>query len=73
MDRTDYMRNYMRDRYNTKKEQCRAEQNTRRLLNKTKVSEYEVQRFGIHLADVVKLKKLITIIPPDMIEEVMNV
>jgi len=73
MDRTDYMRDYMRARYNAKKDHCRAEQNTRRLLNKTTIPAEDVEFYGVHLADVVKLKKLYTMIPPEMIKKALNV
>jgi hypothetical protein len=65
--RTEYMRNYMNKRYNEKHDECRADQNTRRVLSKQKVSQEDIEKYGIHLSDVLKLKKLITIIPPDMI------
>ena len=72
MDRTDYMREYMRARYNNKKEHCRAEQNTRR-LDKSTIPAEDVEFYGVHLADIVKLKKLYTMIPPEMVKKALNV
>ena len=72
INRTDYMRDYMRNRYNSKIEECRAEQNTRRLKSKSQFPQDEVEFYGVHLADVVKLKKLWTAIPPEMVKKALN-
>ena len=69
-ERREYMRNYMMTRYYKNQQKALDEQNTTRIKRRMKISQEDIDTFGVHLANVIKLKKLITIIPPEMLAKI---
>lgn len=65
-----YMRQYQLTRYYKNQQKALDEQNTMRIKKRMLISQEDIDTFGIHLANVIKLKKLITIIPPEMLAKV---
>ena len=72
-NRREYFRNYMRTRYHKDKEVARATKRTQR-LKKTNIdiSKEESDMFGIYLANVIKIRELLSSIPASMIPHVYN-
>ena len=70
--RNEYMRNYMRNRYQKDPEKARQYRNTLRAKSKYEVSAEDSTRYGIYLADVLKLKKILAVIPRQHVEEVIR-
>ena len=72
-DRREYFRNYMRNRYKANPEKARAYKKTQRLLNSEKApsnQEY-CDKFGIYLADVMKIREMIDRLPPEMVKTLL--
>jgi len=69
-ERREYMRNYMMTRYYKNQQKALDEQNTARIKRRMKISQEDIDTFGVHLANVIKLKKLITIIPPEILAKI---
>ena len=69
-ERREYMRNYMMTRYYKNQQKALNEQNTTRIKRRMNIPQEDVETFGVHLANVIKLKKLITIIPPDILAKI---
>lgn len=69
-ERREYMRNYMMTRYYKNQQKALNEQNTTRIKRRMNIPQEDIDTFGVHLANVIKLKKLITIIPPDILAKV---
>jgi hypothetical protein len=65
-----YMRQYQLTRYYKNQQKALDEQNTMRIKKRMKIPQEDIDTFGIHLANVIKLKKLITIIPPEMLAKI---
>jgi hypothetical protein len=65
-----YMRQYQLTRYYKNQQKALDEQNTMRIKKRMKIPQEDIDTFGIHLANVIKLKKLITIIPPEILAKV---
>ena len=73
-DRKEYFREYMRKRYQANPERVRAYKKTNRLLKKDKVvlpSPDYCEKFGIYLADVMKIRAMITKMPPDIVKHLL--
>ena len=69
--RQEYLRDYMRQRYHKDKTISRAYKNTLRLKKaNSSISCEDQQKFGIYLANVIKIRKLKATIPPDMIQDI---
>ena len=71
--RRDYMREYKRSRYNADKQTARAYNNS--LVAKKKLGSDNAaqmwERYGLYLADVVKLQKLMEKIPREILVELV--
>jgi len=74
--RREYFREYMRKRYASNPEKARAYKKTTRLLKKQKkepsINSKEAETFGVYLADVVKLRGLLSQIPKEMLTQVLD-
>ena len=68
--RREYMRKYMMTRYYKNQQKALDEQNTMRIKKRMRIPQEDIDTFGIHLANVIKLKKLITIIPPEILAKI---
>ena len=53
--RKNYMKEYMRNRYHADKEKSRGYKNSLRYKSKLNISDEDYQKYGNHLADVIKL------------------
>ena len=62
-NRKEYMKEYMRNRYSADLEKARGYKNSLRYKSKLNISEDDFNKYGCYLADVIKLKKLISKIP----------
>jgi hypothetical protein len=71
-DKKAYMREYMRNRYNANKDAARLYRSSLRLKGSVDLPSEEIKEFGIYLADVIKLKKLLTNLPPDVFQKVLE-
>jgi len=72
--RREYMANYMRKRYTDNLQRERAYKRTLTLKKKnTLIDETDEKEFGVYLADILKLRKIIQTIPQDLLAKVINV
>jgi len=71
--RKEYMRNYQLTRYYKNQQKSLDEQNTMRIKKRINIPEADIDKYGIHLANVYRLKKLLTILPPEIVKELYPV
>jgi hypothetical protein len=71
-DRTEYMRVYMRKRYQENKEDARAYKKSVVCKSKNNIPPEELKKYGKYLADVCKLRKIKENLPPDIFEKVLS-
>jgi hypothetical protein len=72
--RREYMANYMRKRYTDNLQRERAYKRTLTLKKKNAlIDETDEKEFGVYLADILKLRKIIQTIPQDLLAKVINV
>ena len=64
--RRQYMREYMKNRYNLDKEKSRNIRNSYRVIKENNISDEEKIRYGHYLADIVKIRKLMDRIPNEL-------
>jgi hypothetical protein len=73
-NRREYMATYMRQRYNDNLERERAYKRTINLKKKNIVLDAtDEQEFGVYLADILKLRKIIQTIPQDLLNKVIQI
>jgi len=71
--RREYMANYMRKRYTENLQRERAYKRTLTLKKKNvPIDETDEKEFGVYLADIIKLRKIIQTIPQDLLVKVIN-
>jgi len=70
--RRKYMREYMKTRYNLDKEKSRNIKNSIRIIKIYDISDEEKNKYGEYLADIIKLKKIVSKIPKEFVEEIYN-
>ena len=70
--RRKYMREYMKTRYNLDKEKSRNIKNSIRIIKINDISDEEKNKYGEYLADIIKLKKIVSKIPKEFVEEIYN-
>jgi len=61
----DYMREYMRNKYQENKEKFRKQKRTERLRRKEEVQEEDLKRYGNHTADIIKVRRILETIPAE--------
>jgi hypothetical protein len=71
-NRRDYMREYQRERYNADKIKARAYQQSLKLKRKFNISEELWEKYKHHLADIVKLQKIMEHLPTQIILDVIQ-
>ena len=72
--RREYMATYMRKRYTENLERERAYKRTLTLKKKNiKIAETDEAEFGVYLADILKLRKIIQTIPQELLNKVIQV
>ena len=69
--RKEYMRNYMRNRYQQDPVKASQYRNSCRAKTKNGVSAEDSTKYGVYLADILKLKKILAIVPREHVEEVI--
>ena len=65
-DKKAYMRDYMRTRYNNDLEGSRCYAKALKCKIRFNLSETDFKEYGIHLADIHKLKQLQQKLPPEL-------
>jgi hypothetical protein len=71
-NRRDYMRDYQRQRYNADLEKARAYQQSLKLKKRMNISDALWDKYKHHLADIVKLTKIMEHLPTEIIMEVLQ-
>jgi hypothetical protein len=71
-NRRDYMRDYQRQRYNADLEKARAYQQSLKLKKRMNISDAMWDKYKHHLADIVKLTKIMEHLPAELIMEVLQ-
>ena len=75
-DRRKYFREYMRDRYKSNPEKARAYKKTLRLMNSAEKSKEidpkDCEKFGIYLADVIKIRSIISGFPAEVVKHLLS-
>ena len=73
-NRGEYMRQYMAKKYKQNPQAARKYRNTcrARTINNELLSEDDIMKYGIHLADILKLKKIISAIPKEFAIELIE-
>jgi hypothetical protein len=61
----DYMREYMRNKYQENKEKFRRQKRTERLRRKEVVQEEDLKKYGNHTADIIKVRRILETIPAE--------
>ena len=74
-NRREYFREYMRSRYKANPQKARAYKKTLRLMksgeaNTVNAKDYE--KFGIYLADVIKMRAMISSFPPEIVKHLLS-
>jgi len=69
-DRQTYMREYMKRRHQNNIDEARKYGNSNKWRRKNNVPPEEAKLYGIYLADVLKLKKIMNNLPPDILNKV---
>jgi hypothetical protein len=69
--RTDYMRQYMRNQYQTNPIKMKQYRNSCRVKAKLNIPDEEFERYKHYLADIVKLREIITRVPTDILLEII--
>ena len=70
-DKKAYMREYMRKRYNEKKEECRAYKNSVVCKITHNLPAEELKEYGKHLADIHRLRKIKAKLPTELFEKIV--
>lgn len=67
-----YMREYMKKYYNKDPEKARAYRNTCRLRQLGSVKRDDAEKYGVHLANIVKAKNTLEKIPMEFVQEIFD-
>jgi len=67
----EYMKEYMKKRYNNDKEKINKYQRSLRLKAKKNISNEMWEKYKDHLVDVVKLQDVLNSLPIDIINEIL--
>jgi hypothetical protein len=70
-NRRDYMRDYQRQRYNADLEKARSYQQSLKLKKRLNISDAMWDKYKHHLADIIKLTKIMEHLPAELIQEVL--
>jgi len=71
-ERRAYMREYMRNRYNADLTTSRKYKNAMKYKAKFELPKEDFETFGVHLADVVKLRRILDTLPQEIIAIVLE-
>jgi hypothetical protein len=70
-DKARYMREYMKKRYHANLDASRAYTKSLKAKKKNDVSDEEFKRYGLHLANVLKLRQIKKELPPEILAQVL--
>jgi hypothetical protein len=71
-DKKAYMREYMRNRYNNNKEDCRAYKNSVKCKATKNLSADDLKEYGKFLNDIYKLRKIKENLPPALFTKIVE-
>ena len=71
-DKKAYMREYMRNRYNKNKEDCRAYKNSVKCKAVNNLPAEELKEYGKYLADIHKLRKIKEKLPHEIFIQIIQ-
>jgi len=71
-DKKTYMREYMKKRYNANLEASRAYTKSLKAKKKNDITDEEFQLYGLHLANVLKLRQIKKELPPEILDQVLR-
>jgi hypothetical protein len=71
-DKKAYMREYMRNRYNEKKDECRAYKNSVKCKIVNNLPAEELKEYGKYLVDIHKLRKIKEKLPTALIQKILE-
>lgn len=71
-ERRAYMREYMRNRYNADITNSRKYKNALKYKSKFELPDEDFKTFGVHLADVVKLRRILNALPQELVAIVLE-
>jgi hypothetical protein len=69
----EYMREYMRNKYQEDKEKFRRQKRTERLRRKEEVPDEDLKRYGNHTADIIKVRRLLETIPAEFHAQILPI
>jgi len=67
-----YITTYMRNRYRADPQSARAYRNSLRYKKRYGLAEEDFEKYGKHLADIVKLKQIVETLPPEFVKEIVQ-
>lgn len=70
-DKKAYMREYMKKRYDNDKDKSRMYRISLKYKTKYNTPQEEFEEYGIHLANIIRLRKLLEVIPKDILNKVL--
>jgi len=70
-DKKAYMREYMRNRYHTNLDVSRAYTKSLKAKKKNDITPEEFKLYGLHLANVLKLRQLKAELPPEIFQQIV--
>lgn len=71
-DKKAYMRDYMKKRYNANLEESRAYTKSLKAKKKNEISDEQFKLYGLHLANVLKLRQIKAELPPDLFRKILD-
>jgi hypothetical protein len=71
-DKKTYMREYMKKRYHANPEVSRAYTKSLKAKKKNDITDEEFQLYGLHLANVLKLRQIKKELPPEILDQVLR-
>jgi hypothetical protein len=70
-DKKAYMREYMKKRYHANLEGSRAYTKSLKAKKKNYITDEEFKTYGLHLANVLKLRQIKEELPPEIFQQIM--
>jgi hypothetical protein len=68
----EYMREYMRTKYQEDKEGFRKQKRTQRLRRGEVVPEEDLKKYGNHTADIIKVRRILESIPAEFHADLLH-
>jgi hypothetical protein len=68
----EYMREYMRTKYQEDKESFRKQKRTQRLRRSEDIPEEDLKKYGNHTADIIKVRRILESIPAEFHADLLH-